>query len=345
MRYLEFEQPIGELERKIEDLRQYGTRESLDLSSEIEPLQRRLLDLEKSIYEGLSSWQKVELSRHPDRPYFLDYMQMLVTDFVELHGDRLFRDDPALVGGLADLRGHPVVVIGHQKGRETEENVKRLWGMPHPEGFRKAMRLFKLAERFGLPVLCFIDTKGAYPGDQAEERGQSVAIAENLMTMADLRCPIIVSVTGEGGSGGALAVGVGDVLLMQEYAYYAVCTPEACASILWKDAGRKADAASAMKITAQDLLELGIIDEIVPEPLGGAHRSPREAAERLGDRLEFHVKRLLKYGADRLVEERYRKYRRLGVYQEAAAEEKPEVEERQEDDLGDNPVTGMPARG
>jgi DNA polymerase-3 subunit alpha len=312
----DLEQPIGELERKIDDLRSYAERESIDLSSEIQPLERRLRDLEKQVYGGLSAWQKVELSRHPDRPYFLDYVQMLMTDFVELHGDRLFRDDPALVTGLATFRGHSVVVIGHQKGRDTEQNVKRLWGMPHPEGFRKAMRMFRLAERFGMPVLCFIDTKGAYPGDQAEERGQSVAIAENLLGMADLHCPMLVAVTGEGGSGGALAVGVGDVLLMQEYAYYAVCTPEACASILWKDAGRKADAAAAMKITSQDLLSLGIIDEIVPEPLGGAHRDPRTAGAMLGDRLEFHLRRLIKCTPETLVANRYTKYRGLGVFRE-----------------------------
>jgi len=316
MRYLDFEQPIGELERKIEDLRHYAGRESLDLSAEGEPLERRLRDLEKQVYGGLSPWQKVELSRHPDRPYFMDYVRMLMTEFVELHGDRLFRDDAAIVGGLADFRGHSIVIIGHQKGRDTEENVKRLWGMPHPEGFRKALRLFKTAERFQMPVFCFIDTKGAYPGDQAEERGQSMAIAENLQAMADLRTPVLVAVTGEGGSGGALAVGIGDVLLMQEYAYYAVCTPEACASILWKDAGRKADAAAAMKITSQDLLSLGIIDEIVPEPLGGAHRDPDTAATMLGDRLEFHLHRLLKCTGETLVDRRYHKHRRLGVFLE-----------------------------
>lgn len=334
MRYLDFEEPIGELERKIDDLRQYAERESLDLSSEIQPLESRLRELEKKVYGSLSPWQKVELSRHPDRPYFLDYVGMLMTDFVELHGDRLYRDDPALVVGLANFRGHSVAVIGHQKGRDTEENVKRLWGMPHPEGFRKAMRLFRVAERFGMPVLCFIDTKGAYPGDQAEERGQSVAIAENLLTMADLRSPILVAVTGEGGSGGALAVGVGDVLLMQEYAYYAVCTPEACASILWKDAGRKADAAAAMKITAQDLLGLGIIDEIVPEPLGGAHRDPEMATSVLGDRLEFHLRRLIKCTGDTLVAQRYEKYRRLGVFQE-----------RQAGDIGQDRIQDLRAGG
>lgn len=334
MRYLDFEQPIGELERKIQDLRHYAQRESLDLASEIEPLERRLHDLEKTVYSNLTSWQKVELSRHPDRPFFLDYVGMLMTEFFELHGDRLFRDDAAIVGGLADFRGSSVVIIGHQKGRDTAENMRRLWGMPHPEGFRKAMRLFRLAERFGMPVLCFIDTKGAYPGDQAEERGQSMAIAENLQAMADLRSPILVAVTGEGGSGGALAVGIGDVLLMQEYAYYAVCTPEACASILWKDAGRKAEAAAAMKITAQDLLSLGIIEEIVPEPLGGAHRDPRAAATMLGDRLEFHLRRLVKLGGETLVEKRYQKYRRLGVFQE-----------RKAGDVGHSPVQDVQTGG
>jgi acetyl-CoA carboxylase carboxyl transferase subunit alpha len=325
MRYLEFERPIGDLERKIRELQDYAARANLDLSSEIGPLDAKLRELEAKVYGEMSPWQKIELSRHPDRPLFLDYVAGLFEDFVELHGDRGFRDDPAIIGGMVRFRGRSVVLVGHQKGKTTEENMKRLWGMPHPEGFRKAARLFQLAERFGFPVICFIDTKGAYPGDQAEERGQSMAIAENLQLMAGLKTPIVIAVTGEGGSGGALAIGVGDVLLMQEYAYYAVCTPEACASILWKDAGKKADAAEHMKITAQDLYGFGIVDEIVREPLGGAHRNPLVACALLGECLEKQLNRLCRIPIGDLVSARYKKYRSIGEFKELM--ETPPVEE------------------
>ncbi len=329
MRYLEFERPIGDLERKIQELRDYSARANLDLSSEIGPLEAKLCELEAKIYGEMTAWQKIELSRHPDRPLFFDYVVGLFKDFVELHGDRSFRDDPAIVGGLAEFRGRSVMLVGHQKGKTTEENMKRLWGMPHPEGFRKAARLFRMAERFRFPVICFIDTKGAYPGDQAEERGQSMAIAENLQLMAGLKTPIIVAVTGEGGSGGALAIGVGDILLMQEYAYYAVCTPEACASILWKDAGKKADAAEHMKITAQDLYGFGIVDEIVREPLGGAQRNPDVACAFLGECLEKHLNRLCETPVEGLLSARYGKYRAIGEFKETmeAAPETRQVEE------------------
>ncbi|MGH8623879.1 MAG: acetyl-CoA carboxylase carboxyltransferase subunit alpha, partial [Gammaproteobacteria bacterium] len=270
--YLEFEQPIADLEAKIEELRFLSKDSDIDINHELERLQKRSNELTKSIFSSLTPWQISLVARHPKRPYSLDYFERIFSDFDELHGDRSFSDDPAVVCGIARLEGEPVALIGHQKGRNTTENLKRNFGMPRPEGYRKALRIIRLAEKFGLPVLTFIDTPGAYPGIGAEERGQSEAIAKNLFVMARLRTPILATVIGEGGSGGALAIGVADRLLMLQYATYSVISPEGCASILWKSAEKAQTAAEAMGITSDRLLTLGLIDEIVPEPLGGAHR-------------------------------------------------------------------------
>src|SRR5580765_6922591 len=271
---LEFEKPLLELERQIEDLKRIGTERQIDIEGELEGLQSKLESLREEIYRNLSPIQRVMVARHPRRPYTLDYLSTIFTDFIELHGDRLYRDDPAIVGGWARLDGLSVMVIGHQKGRDTKENLKRNFGMAHPEGYRKALRLMNLAEQFRAPVITLVDTPGAYPGLGAEERGQAEAIARNLVEMATLRTPIITAVIGEGGSGGALAVGLADRVLMLENSVYSVISPEGCAAILWKDASQRERAAEALKITAQDLLNLGVIDEIIPEPPGGAHIDP-----------------------------------------------------------------------
>jgi acetyl-CoA carboxylase carboxyl transferase subunit alpha len=272
--YLDFEQPIAELQDKIDELQAVHDGSPVDIADELKRLQKKNTDLTKSIFKNLTAWQISQLSRHPRRPYTFDYVAALFTDFVELHGDRSYADDQAIVGGLARFDGHPCVVIGHQKGRDTKEKIARNFGMPRPEGYRKALRMMKTAEKFGLPVFTFVDTPGAYPGIGAEERGQSEAIGRNLYEMASLRVPIIVSVIGEGGSGGALAIAVGDVTLMLEYATYSVISPEGCASILWKSADRASDAAESLGITAPRLKAMKLIDEIVDEPLGGAHRDP-----------------------------------------------------------------------
>jgi len=272
LNYLEFEQPIAELEAKIEELRNVGTDNEINISEEIARLEAKCRGLKESIFSSLDAWQVAQMARHPQRPYTLDYIDRIFTDFDELHGDRAYGDDPAIVGGLARLDGQPVMIIGHQKGRDTKEKVLRNFGMPRPEGYRKALRLMQLAENFGVPLITLIDTPGAYPGIGAEERGQSEAIARNLFAMATLRVPIICTVIGEGGSGGALAIGVGDMVMMLSYSTYSVISPEGCASILWKSADKAKDAAEALGITSSRLLELGLVDRVIEEPLGGAHR-------------------------------------------------------------------------
>jgi acetyl-CoA carboxylase carboxyl transferase subunit alpha len=312
---LDFERPILDLERKIEELKQLRTGD-IDFSDEIARLEAKAKRLREQVFADLSPWQVVQISRHPARPYTLDYVEALMTDFVELHGDRLFRDDPAIVGGPAYFDHRPVMVIGHQKGRNTKENLWRNFGMPHPEGYRKAKRLMELAGRFGLPVITFIDTSGAYPGIGAEERGQAEAIARNLEVMAGLPVPIVCVVIGEGGSGGALAIGVGNRVLMMEYAIYSVISPEGCASILWKDGAKAPDAADVLKLRANDILALKVADEVIPEPTGGAHRNPREAAERLGEVLRRQLAQLDGMSAQELIHDRYRKFRNAGVFLE-----------------------------
>ncbi len=313
--YLDFEKPIAELERQIEELSRFAAPEG-EITEETRKLKKRIRQLLLKTYAHLTPWQRVQIARHPNRPYTLDYIQALMIDFLELHGDRRYGDDPAIVGGFARLDGETVMVIGHQKGRSTKEKIYRNFGMPHPEGYRKALRLMRLAEKFGKPILTFIDTPGAYPGVGAEERGQSQAIAENLWSMIDLRVPVVATVIGEGGSGGALALGVADRILMLEHAVYSVISPEGCAAILWKISGPEeaVQAAEALKLTAQDLLGLGIIDEIVSEPLGGAHRDPETTANTLGLSLRKHLKDLRDLPADTLLQQRYGKYRRMGVY-------------------------------
>lgn len=317
LKFLDFEQPIAELEAKIEQLRFVGDDSEINISGEIERLKGNSKTLTKKIFSHLSSWQIAQLARHPQRPYTLDYLDTVFTDFQELHGDRMYADDEAMVGGLARLEGIPVMVIGQQKGRDTKERVQRNYGMPRPEGYRKAMRLMKLAERFGLPIISLIDTPGAYPGVGAEERGQSEAIARNLFVMATLKTPLIAVVIGEGGSGGALAIGVGDRLLMLEYGIYSVISPEGCASILWKSADKAEVAAEALGLTAQRLAELDLVDEIIKEPLGGAHRDLDSMAETLKTTLLKHLSDLQAMPTDKLVELRNQRIRGLGRFREA----------------------------
>ncbi|MEE2766037.1 MAG: acetyl-CoA carboxylase carboxyl transferase subunit alpha [Pseudomonadota bacterium] len=314
LKFLDFEQPISELEEKIEELRNVGFDHEINISEEITRLEEKSRKLTESIFSSLSAWQISQLSRHPRRPYTLDYIELLFTDFNQLHGDRSFRDDPAIVGGLARLNDRSVVVIGHQKGRDTKEKLYRNFGMPKPEGYRKALRLMKLAERFGLPIFCFIDTPGAYPGIGAEERGQSEAIARNLFEMSKLRVPIICTVIGEGGSGGALAIGVGDRLLMLEYSTYSVISPEGCASILWKSADKAELAAEAMAITSARLKELGLINSIVAEPLGGSHRDMKAGAEMLKEELVNQLIELDSFSTDSLLTNRYKRLMSYGEY-------------------------------
>ena len=317
---LEFEKPISELEKKIEELKSCEASEHLDFSEEIKVLQGKCEELKRQIYSKLTPWQRVSIARHPQRPYALDYIRALCTDFIELHGDRTFAEDAALVGGLALFEGRPVVVLGHQKGRTVQESMRRNFGMPHPEGYRKALRLMKLAEKFNRPVLAFIDTPGAYPGIGAEERGQARAIAVNLMEMAALRTPVVCTVIGEGGSGGALAIGMGDRLLMCENAWYSVISPEGCAAILFRDAARAQEAAAALKLTAPELKALGVIDEIISEPQGGAHRDPAATAESLKSALSRHLKEISSWPRDQLLEKRYQKFRSLGSWREVEVE-------------------------
>jgi acetyl-CoA carboxylase carboxyl transferase subunit alpha len=316
--FLEFEQPIAELETRIEELRYVQDDSAVDISEEIQRLNKRSQTLTKDIYGKLTPWQVAQVARHPQRPYTLDYLQMLFTNFEELHGDRTFSEDPAIVGGLARFNGAPCVVIGHQKGRDTKEKIARNFGMPKPEGYRKALRLLRLAEKFGLPVFTFVDTPGAYPGIDAEERGQSEAIGRNLFEMARLRVPIIATVIGEGGSGGALAIAVGDIVLMLQYAMYSVISPEGCASILWRDSNMAPDAADALGITANRLKTLGLVDKIVAEPLGGAHRDPQVAAQSLKRALVEALKALQEKKPKELVESRLERLMGYGKFKEAA---------------------------
>ncbi len=311
--FLDFEQPIAELQAKIEELRLVGNDNALNISDEIARLEDKSRSLTKSIFDNLSSWQIAQLARHPRRPYTLDYIDLIFTEFDELHGDRHFSDDAAIVGGIARLEDQPVMVIGHQKGREVREKVRRNFGMPRPEGYRKACRLMEMAERFKLPILTFIDTPGAYPGIDAEERNQSEAIAWNLRVMSRLKTPIIATVVGEGGSGGALAIGVCDRLNMLQYSTYSVISPEGCASILWKTAEKAPDAAEAMGITAERLKGLGIVDKVVSEPLGGAHRDPQAMADALRKELQAQLKVLNKLDSTDLLARRYERLMSYGV--------------------------------
>ncbi|HEU4441310.1 MAG TPA: acetyl-CoA carboxylase carboxyltransferase subunit alpha [Burkholderiales bacterium] len=316
--FLEFEQPIAELETRIEELRFVQDDSAVDISDEIQRLTKRSQSLTKDIYGKLSPWQVAQVARHPQRPFTLDYIQGLFTQFEELHGDRTFSDDSSIVGGLARFNGTACVVLGHQKGRDTKEKIARNFGMPKPEGYRKALRLMKLAEKFGLPVFTFVDTPGAYPGIDAEERGQSEAIGRNLFEMARLRVPIIVTIIGEGGSGGALAIAVGDVIVMMQYAIYSVISPEGCASILWRSAEMAPDAAEALGITANRLKTLGLVDKIVPEPLGGAHRDAPAALQALKKALAETLKQLQEKKPKQLVEERLERLMAYGKFKEAS---------------------------
>jgi len=316
LKFLDFEQPIAELEAKIDELRFVGDDSEVNISDEINRLKAKSKSLTKSIFSDLSPWQIAQVARHPLRPYTLDYINAISPGFQELHGDRMYADDLAMVGGLGRLDGKPVMFIGNQKGRNTKSRVLRNYGMAKPEGYRKAHRLMQMAERFGLPVITFIDTPGAYPGIGAEERGQSEAIARNLFTMARLKTPIISAVVGEGGSGGALAIGVADRVLMLEYAVYSVISPEGCASILWKSAERASDAADAMGIVAGRLLELGLIDEVVPEPLGSAHRDPEATAQTLQNALVTHLRELEALNTSDLLAQRAARLESLGVFKE-----------------------------
>jgi acetyl-CoA carboxylase carboxyl transferase subunit alpha len=311
---LEFEKPLLELENRIAELR--ASEEPLEARDEIAKLEERLARQQQRVYSSLTAWQRAQIARHPKRPHTLDLVNLLLEDWVELHGDRVFGDDKAIVGGLATFDGEPVVLIGHQKGRDTRENIARNFGMPHPEGYRKALRLMQLAAKFGKPIITFIDTPGAYPGLGAEERGQAEAIARNLREMAGLRTPVICVVTGEGGSGGALAIGVGNRVLMLEYAIYSVISPEGCAAILWGDAAKAPEAAELMRVTAPDLLKLGVIDAIVPEPVGGAHRNWEATAASLRAALRDQLWQLKSKAESELIEERHEKFRRIGVFEE-----------------------------
>ncbi|MDX6152015.1 MULTISPECIES: acetyl-CoA carboxylase carboxyltransferase subunit alpha [Marinococcus] len=315
--HLPFEKPIMELRNKIDELKSFTDEKDIDLSGEIEKLEQRLEQLEAEVYNNLKPWQRVQIARHPERPTTLDYIDSLFEQFIELHGDRLFGDDEAIVGGIAFFEGSPVTVIGHQRGRDTKENVRRNFGMPHPEGYRKALRLMKQAEKFNRPVICFVDTKGAYPGKAAEERGQSEAIARNLMEMAGLKVPVISVVIGEGGSGGGLALGVANHVHMFENSWYSTISPEGASSILWKDASYAREAAEAMRITAGDLKEFGVIDEIVREPRGGAHHDPKEQMAILRKTLQQSLKDLLVLTPNELIESRYEKFKQMGTFEES----------------------------
>ena len=317
IKFLDFEQPIAELEAKIEELRYVGDDSEININEEVARLKAKSKSLTKSIFSKLSPWQIARVARHESRPYTLDYLSVIVPDFQELHGDRMYADDPAVVGGVGRIDGRACMFIGHQKGRDTKERVRRNYGMPKPEGYRKAQRLMRLAEKFSMPVVTFIDTPGAYPGVGAEERGQSEAIAYSLYLMAGLKTPIISVVIGEGGSGGALAIGVADRLLMLQYSIYSVISPEGCASILWKSAEKAEDAAEAMRITAASLNEFGLVDEVLEEPLGGAHRNPAEAAEVIRNGLLKSLDELDKLTIEQLLEQRQRRLASFGQFKEA----------------------------
>ena len=311
---LDFEKPIVELEQKILEMR--GLTDTLDIQPQIEELEAQVDRLRSEIYRDLTRWQRVQIARHPDRPYTLDYATHVFDEFTELHGDRTFRDDPAIVGGTALLNGQPVMVIGHQKGRDTKTNLHRNFGMPNPEGYRKAYRLMQMAERFSIPVICLLDTPGAYPGLEAEERGQAEAIAKNLLMMSSLKTPILITVIGEGASGGALGIGIGDRILMMENAWYSVIAPESCSSILWRSWEYKEQAAEALKLTAQDLTEVGVFDRIIPEPIGGAHHDPETLFATLKDVLSEELDALKEKPLDALIKERREKFYKMGVWEE-----------------------------
>lgn len=317
--FLEFEQPVADLEAKVEQLRFVQDDSAVDISEEIGRLEKKSAQLTKDIYAKLTSWQISQVARHPQRPYTLDYIQHIFTDFEELHGDRSFADDHAIVGGLARFNDQPVVVIGHQKGRDTKDKIYRNFGMPRPEGYRKALRLMKLAEKFSLPVMTFVDTPGAYPGIGAEERGQSEAIGRNLYVMAELKVPVIVTIIGEGGSGGALAIAVGDIVQMLQYSTYSVISPEGCASILWKSADKASEAAETMGITAPRLKSLGLVDRVVNEPLGGAHRDHLAMANNLKKALQEGLKQLSELSVDELLARRYERLMSYGRFKEQSA--------------------------
>jgi acetyl-CoA carboxylase carboxyl transferase subunit alpha len=316
LKFLDFEQPIAELEAKIEELRFVGDDSEININEEVSRLRGKSEALTKSIFAKLSAWQVAQVARHPMRPYTQDYLDLIAPDFQELHGDRMYADDPAIIGGIGRIDGRPIMFIGHQKGRDTKERVRRNYGMPKPEGYRKAQRLMRMAEKFSLPIVTLIDTPGAYPGVGAEERGQSEAIAYSLYMMAGLKTPIISVVIGEGGSGGALAIGVGDRLLMLQYGIYSVISPEGCASILWKSADKAEDAAEAMRITAKSLSEYGLVDEVLPEPLGGAHRNPQESADAIRNALLKNLEELDQLSVEQLVENRQRRLASFGQFKE-----------------------------
>ncbi|MBF0531609.1 MAG: acetyl-CoA carboxylase carboxyltransferase subunit alpha [Candidatus Omnitrophica bacterium] len=318
MSIIDFERPIYELERKIQELREFGTGSKIPLGPELKRLEEKLAQVRKQVYGKLGVWQRVQIARHPDRPYTLDYIKTIMTDFIELRGDRQFADDTAIVGGFATLGDRKIMVLGHQKGRDTTENIMRNFGCAHPEGYRKAIRLMRLAAKCGLPVICFIDTPGAYPGIGAEERGQAQAIAENLRDMARVPTPLISVVIGEGGSGGALGIGVADKVMMLEHAYYSVISPEGCASILWRNAMKAPEAAEALKLNGEHLLKFGIIDEIIPEPLGGAHKNPEQVYQDMKRALLKSLKAFFGLSPEELLEKRYQRFRRIGEFTEAA---------------------------
>ncbi len=316
MNTMAFEEPLIELRKKISELKEYTKTADVDLSSEITSLEERFAKLEEEIYENMKPWDRVQVARHPERPTTLDYLPLVFNDFIELHGDRVYGDDEAIIGGIGSFEGQAVTIIGHQRGKDTKENVRRNFGMPHPEGYRKALRLMKQAEKFGRPVICLIDTKGAYPGRAAEERGQSEAIARNLVEMAGLEVPVLSIVIGEGGSGGALALGAGNQILMLENSTFSVISPEGAASILWKDSALAKTAAEAMKITAPDLLEMGIIEHMIPEVRGGAHHDTARQAQLISGAIRHSLTELGGLSPQHLIEQRYEKFRAIGVFTE-----------------------------
>ncbi len=312
---LDFEKPIQELEAKIKELRNFGSDRKVNLEPEIKKLEQKLEKMKSEVYNNLTPWQRVQIARHPHRPYTLDYIRMVTSDFIELHGDRLFADDFALIAGLAKIDEQKVLIIGHQKGRDTKENLMRNFGCAHPEGYRKAIRLMKFAEKFQIPIVILIDTPGAYPGIGAEERGQAQAIASNLRDMVQIKTPIVATVIGEGGSGGALGIGVADRVCILQHAYYSVISPEGCASILWRSSTKAPDAANALRLTGEDLEKFGIVDEIIPEPSGGAHRNPEEVAANLKKIVLHYIDELKDLSLEKLLEARYQKFRKMGEFE------------------------------
>jgi acetyl-CoA carboxylase carboxyl transferase subunit alpha len=314
---LDFEKPILELERKIEELKKLSSSQKLDINSEISKLEEKLDKVKKEVFSNLTPWQRVQIARHPKRPYAMDYIGLMASDFVEIHGDRAFADDKAIICGFAKIDGEKTAIIGHQKGRDTKENLMRNFGSAHPEGYRKALRAMELAARFKAPIICLVDTPGAYPGIGAEERGQAEAIAYNLQEMFKLKSPVIVIVIGEGGSGGALGIGIGDKVCVLENAYYSVISPEGCAAILWKDRKKAPEAAQVLKLTGEELLKLGVIDEVIKEPLGGAHRDPEGASKNIKAAIKKYLAELKGIPADKLIQQRYEKFRKMGVFSEA----------------------------